>query len=81
MPRAAPPLRCAPPAQAAQQASKSLDGAEVLAREVREASAECVTFAVTSEAFEEARYYHTLATEYLGRPLTESRTPQQSPDG
>ena len=43
---------------------------ETLARNVRELAAECVSFAATSEAAEDARFHHTLATEYLGSPTS-----------
>ncbi|EYF03426.1 Hypothetical protein CAP_5619 [Chondromyces apiculatus DSM 436] len=64
-----------------QQAARPPDGAEVLAREVRELSAECVAFTVAGEALDEARYYHALAAEYLGRPLTQAGTPRETPGG
>jgi hypothetical protein len=48
-------------------------GADLLARDVRDLAAECVAFAATGEPGEEARYYHTLAVEYLGPPLACAR--------
>ena len=51
------------------------DGADLLAREVRELSAECVSFGVAGEPAEEARYFHALAAEYLGQPLSGAQPP------
>ncbi|AKT38945.1 hypothetical protein [Chondromyces crocatus] len=67
-----------PPAQVSAH-----DGAERLAQEVRELSAECVAFALAGEVAEEARYFHTLAAEFLGQSVgsAASEARRKAPDG
>ncbi|MCC6553921.1 MAG: hypothetical protein IT372_13000, partial [Polyangiaceae bacterium] len=58
---------------------------EALARDVRDLAAGCAAFAAAREAADEARYYHSLAAEYLGQPVpragegSESRPPVEPP--